>query len=67
MVSAHHPAVRRPWSVQEWLAGEHIAPTRAYPGWRGVIDEHLDRLGLARRITARVTAGEVSEVEVRLP
>lgn len=53
LVSAQHPAVRRPWSVQDWLAGEHIAPTPAYPGWRGVIDEHLDRLGLARRITAR--------------
>jgi DNA-binding transcriptional LysR family regulator len=53
LVSAQHPAVRRGWAVQDWLAGEHIAPTPAYPGWRGVIDEHLDRLGLARRITAR--------------
>ena len=53
LVSAQHPAVRRGWAVQDWLACEHIAPTPAYPGWRGVIDEHLDRLGLARRITAR--------------
>ena len=53
LVSERHPAVRRGWSPQEWLACEHIAPTPAYPGWRGVIDEHLDRLGLSRNIAAR--------------
>ncbi|MGA8390879.1 MAG: LysR substrate-binding domain-containing protein, partial [Burkholderiaceae bacterium] len=36
-----------------WLAGEHIAPTPTHPGARGVIDEHLDSLGLQRNITAR--------------
>ena len=25
----------------------------AYPGWRGVIDEHLDRMNLSRHIAAR--------------
>ncbi|MEY4505874.1 MAG: HTH-type transcriptional regulator LeuO [Pseudomonadota bacterium] len=53
LISTKHPALRRGWTVQDWLACEHIAPTSAYPGWRGVIDEHLDRLGLSRRITAR--------------
>lgn len=53
LVSQRHPAVRRGWSQEDWLACEHIAPTPAYPGWRGVIDEHLDRLGLRRRIAAR--------------
>lgn len=53
LVSERHPAVRRGWSPDDWLACEHIAPTPAYPGWRGVIDEHLDRLGLQRHIAAR--------------
>ncbi|MEY5027840.1 MAG: HTH-type transcriptional regulator LeuO [Pseudomonadota bacterium] len=53
LVSNKHPAVRRGWSQEEWLACEHIAPMSAYPGWRGVIDEHLDRLGLTRNIAAR--------------
>jgi len=53
LVSERHPALRRGWSQDDWLACEHIAPTPAYPGWRGVIDEHLDRLGLSRQIVAR--------------
>lgn len=53
LVSSKHPAVRRGWSQDDWLACEHIAPTPAYPGWRGVIDEHLDRLNLSRHIAAR--------------
>jgi hypothetical protein len=35
-----------------WPA-EHIAPTPTHPGARGVIDAHLDSLGLQRNITAR--------------
>ncbi len=53
LVAAGHPAVRRGWTAEEWLAAEHIAPTPTYPGARGVIDAHLDAQGLARRITAR--------------
>lgn len=53
LVSERHPALRRGWTQADWLACEHIAPTPAYPGWRGVIDEHLDRLGLQRHIAAR--------------
>lgn len=53
LLSTKHPAVRRGWTVQDWLACEHIAPTPAYPGWRGVIDEHLDRLGWSRNISVR--------------
>ena len=45
--------MRRGWTEADWLACEHIAPTPAYPGWRGVIDEHLDRLGKTRHIAAR--------------
>ncbi|MEY4974845.1 MAG: HTH-type transcriptional regulator LeuO [Pseudomonadota bacterium] len=53
LVSAQHPAVRRGWSVAQWLECAHVAPTPAYPGWRGIIDEQLDRMGLARRIAVR--------------
>lgn len=53
LVSSKHPAVRRGWTQDDWLACDHIAPTPAYPGWRGVIDEHLDQLGLVRNISAR--------------
>ncbi len=32
LVSSKHPAVRRGWTPEDWLACEHIAPTPAYPG-----------------------------------
>lgn len=53
LVSNDHPAVRRGWSVQDWLEAEHIAPTPTHPGARGVIDDHLEGLGHSRNITAR--------------
>jgi DNA-binding transcriptional LysR family regulator len=53
LVAREHPAARRGWSVQDWLGAEHIAPTPTHPGAKGVIDDHLDGLGLARNITAR--------------
>ncbi len=57
LVARDHPAVRREsqggWDADSWLAAEHIAPTPTHPGARGVIDDHLDSLGLTRNITAR--------------
>jgi DNA-binding transcriptional LysR family regulator len=53
LVSRDHPAVRRGWDTQAWLEAEHIAPTPTHPGAKGVIDEHLDQLGLQRNIMAR--------------
>ncbi|HSW18492.1 MAG TPA: LysR family transcriptional regulator [Ramlibacter sp.] len=53
LVANNHPAVRRGWTAESWLAAEHVAPTATHPGARGVIDEHLERLHLARNITAR--------------
>jgi DNA-binding transcriptional LysR family regulator len=53
LVAEQHPAVRRGWDVDAWLAAEHIAPTPTHPGARGVIDDHLASLGLARHVTAR--------------
>jgi DNA-binding transcriptional LysR family regulator len=53
LVSEQHPAVRRGWDVDAWLASEHIAPMPTHPGARGFIDDHLAHLGLQRRITVR--------------
>ena len=53
MVSSDHPAVRRGWEPSEWLTSDHIAPTAAFPGAKGVIDEYLAVLGLQRNISAR--------------
>ena len=53
LVSNDHPAVRRGWTLESWLEGEHIAPTPTHPGARGVIDDFLEGQGLARNITAR--------------
>jgi len=53
LVSNEHPAAKRGWTTDSWLASEHIAPTPTHPGARGVIDEYLEEQGLARNITAR--------------
>ena len=53
LVARDHPAVRRNWTVDKYLNCEHVAPAPMHPGWHGVIDDHLESLGLARRITAR--------------
>jgi DNA-binding transcriptional LysR family regulator len=53
LVSRQHPAVRRGWTVESWLAAEHIAPTPLHPGAKGFVDEHLAAQGLERRIGAR--------------
>jgi DNA-binding transcriptional LysR family regulator len=53
LVAHHHPAARRGWDAEAWLAAEHIAPTPTHPGARGFIDEHLASQGLVRNITAR--------------
>ncbi len=54
LVSEQHPAVRRGWDQQDWLAADHVAPGATHRGAKGVIDEQLDALGLRRRITVRV-------------
>lgn len=56
LVSRDHPVARsggRGWSVQRYLQSEHVAPTPLHPGARGVIDEHLERLGLQRKVVVR--------------
>jgi DNA-binding transcriptional LysR family regulator len=53
LINLAHPAARRGWTVESWLAAEHIAPTPMHPGGRGIIDQMLDDLKLQRNITAR--------------
>lgn len=57
LVAEDHPAVRasqgRGWTVERYLESEHVAPTPLHPGAVGVIDEHLQRLGLHRHIVVR--------------
>ena len=53
LVAKDHPAVRRGWDAAGWLEAEHIAPAAMHPGAKGVIDEHLDSLGMVRNITVR--------------
>ena len=36
LVSPKHPAVRRGWDQDAWLAAEHIAPMATHPGARGL-------------------------------
>jgi DNA-binding transcriptional LysR family regulator len=55
LVAADHPAVRQPpeWTLARYLGADHVAPTALHAGAAGVIDEHLARQGLARRIVVR--------------
>ena len=55
LVGEDHIAARNPrgWTEARYLGAEHVAPTALHAGARGVIDDHLDSLGLARRIVVR--------------
>jgi DNA-binding transcriptional LysR family regulator len=53
LVANNHPAVRRGWDREAWLAADHIAPTPTHPGAKGVIDDYLASQGWVRNITAR--------------
>ena len=55
LVGEDHVAVRSPrgWTETRYLGAEHVAPTPMHEGARGVIDEHLAGLGLARNIVVR--------------
>lgn len=59
LVSEDHPAARLPkegkraWSVDQYLASEHIAPPALHPGAVGIIDEHLAVQGMRRNIVVR--------------
>lgn len=53
LVSRRHPAARRGFTLEQYLAAEHVAPTAWHAGSPGVIDQHLGRAGLSRDIAVR--------------
>jgi DNA-binding transcriptional LysR family regulator len=55
LVANDHPATRggRQWTAERYLRSEHVAPTALHAGGRGVIDEHLQALGLSRSVAVR--------------
>ncbi len=55
LVADKHPAVGRSWSVDKYLACEHVAPMPMHPGALGVIDEHLAAQGAQRNIVVRAS------------
>ncbi len=48
LVSDSHPAVKRGWTVESWLAEQHVLPLPVSIYSRGLIDAQLERLGLVR-------------------
>ncbi len=69
LVAEDHPAVRsagdRGWSIEKYLACEHVAPMPLHPGARGVIDEHLVAQGLSRNIVVRASHFSLIPLMVR--
>ncbi len=57
LVARDHPLVQmaggRRWTVERYLAADHIAPARFHPGGAGFVDEYLESLGLRRRLAVR--------------
>ena len=61
LVAEEHPVVRaasgRGWTVEKYLACEHVAPmplhANVHGAARGVIDDHIASLGLSRDIMVR--------------
>ena len=59
LVSDRHPVARgastRAWTTEKYLACEHVAPMPLHPGAVGVLEEHLQALGLQRKIVVRAS------------
>ena len=59
LVSEDHPAARLPregkraWTVEQYLAADHVAPAPFHPGGQGVVDDWLSAAGLQRKIAVR--------------
>lgn len=56
LVAADHPATRlgRGWTVERYLACDHLAPMPFHAGGRGFIDEQLAAQGLERTVAMRL-------------
>ncbi len=48
LVAKDHPAVKQGWTVESWLAAEHVVSQPSASPQLGAVDSHLERLGLVR-------------------
>jgi len=59
LVTEDHPITRAAgthgWTAEKYLACEHVAPMPLHPGAVGVVDEHLQAMGLQRQIAVRAS------------
>lgn len=57
LVAKDHPVARLAesgaWTVEKYLSCDHVAPSPFHPGAQGVIEDHLDSLGLKRHLAMR--------------
>ena len=57
LVAKDHPFVKlsttRQWTVERYLAADHVAPARFHVASEGVVDDHLATLGHTRRLAVR--------------
>ena len=63
LVGEHHPAAAaatdrkgargRAWTVERYLAAEHVAPMPFHSNSPGIVDDHLASLGLSRQVVVR--------------
>lgn len=59
LVAEDHPITRsagtRAWTAERYVSCEHVAPMPLHPGAVGVVDEHLQAMGLQRDIAVRAS------------
>jgi len=73
LVSKEHPVARskarqsdKHWTIEQYLACQHVAPTPLSMGLPGVIDQHLASQGLSREIAVRSAHfGQLPEMVAR--
>jgi DNA-binding transcriptional LysR family regulator len=67
LMAADHPLAKaRNWTVERYLACQHLAPMPLSPGQPGVIDQHLASQGLSRQIAVRSAHfGQLPEMVAR--
>ncbi|MGN6827653.1 LysR family transcriptional regulator [Paucibacter sp. M5-1] len=67
LMAADHPLAKaRSWTIERYLACQHLAPMPLSPGQPGVIDQHLASQGLSRQIAVRSAHfGQLPEMVAR--
>jgi DNA-binding transcriptional LysR family regulator len=69
LVAREHPLsdakAAKEWTIEQYLADEHVAPMPLHPGAIGIIDEHLSARGLNRN--ERTLAVKIVQCPVPFP